>query len=718
MQAMELLEKCVQSQISFDVVKNKKTRYDSFISCLFVWRFKMSLQKVGDQNNLIDTTNYPKYANFPFEKFNPVQSRIFEFYNQDCNAVIAAATSAGKTVCAEMFMANEVRERGGKAMYLAPLRALAKEKIDDWTGDNHHFKDMKISICTGDYRLTSDRKEELEKSNLILMTSEMLNSRCRNFKSEHNEWLKQVKTIVVDESHLLTVPGRGDHLEVGLMNFLGLSPNARVILLSATMPNVDEIADWVGDSLTNGKITYLLESKYRPCPLGIHYETYYDGGPYDVQQENIITKALQIVEEYPDDKFLLFVHTKRTGEKLKSIMKRGGYEAEFHNADLEKDKRHTLEKKFRSGELQYVIATSTLAWGLNLPARRVIILGVHRGLSEVDTYDIWQMAGRAGRPGYDPRGDVYILLPESKEEKHRNRLRNHQKIESRLLDNVGTHYKILAFHLVSEIHHGRIKTKNDVHKWYEKTLARFQEKDLHNKIVDSTIDLLLKCAAIKIEDDAFKVTAVGMVSSMFYYSPFDVADLRKNFFYLFKNGYENDDLHVSVALGNVDSQRMGIVSKAEREEMKTFISRVEKEYGKDAFAESAIKGAYCYYCLMTGTSAGALDAYSRTLQFDFPRLIEVCNAIDSMGTKWGKNSYFKELNSRMMYGVPSYLIPFVKLPDIGRVRAERLWAAGFRNVTDLTNNVAGVTKVLNMKPEKISAIIDAARDAALEEMFS
>ena len=104
---------------------------------------------------------------------------------------------------------------------------------------------MKISICTGDYRLTSERKKELEQSNIILMTSEMLNSRCRNMNSEHNDWLKQVHTIIVDESHLLTVPGRGDHLEVGLMNFLELSPTARVIFLSATMPNVNEIADWI-----------------------------------------------------------------------------------------------------------------------------------------------------------------------------------------------------------------------------------------------------------------------------------------------------------------------------------------------------------------------------------------------------------------------------------------------------------------------------------------
>jgi replicative superfamily II helicase len=153
-----------------------------------------------------------------------------------------------------MFLSHEIRVRGGKGMYLAPLKALAQEKIDDWTPDKdvedlkHHFNDLKISICTGDYRLTHARKQELEESNLVLMTSEMLNSRCRNFKSEQNNCLCDIGTIVVDEAHLLTVPNRGDKLEVGLMKLSQIAPNCRMVLLSATMPNVDQISEWVSYS--------------------------------------------------------------------------------------------------------------------------------------------------------------------------------------------------------------------------------------------------------------------------------------------------------------------------------------------------------------------------------------------------------------------------------------------------------------------------------------
>lgn len=676
---------------------------------IFLGKIMPPVKVVEDNKELVDTSLYPNYATFPFEKFNPVQSRLFDFYNKDCNVVIAASTSAGKTICAEMMMAQEVRERGGKAMYLAPLRALAKEKIDDWTDPKHHFKDLNLSICTGDYRLTPSRKKELENSNIILMTSEMLNARCRNMNSEHNDWLRDVGTLVVDESHLLTVPGRGDHLEVGLMNFIELALNPRIVFLSATMPNVQQIAEWLSYSLT-GKETYLLSSTYRPCPLGIHYEPYFNGGRYDDQEQEKINQTLEIIEENPEDRFLLFVHTKRTGEMLKRRLIQSGCECEFHNADLEKDQRHALEKKFREGKLKYVIATSTLAWGLNLPARRVVILGVHRGLTEVDTYDIWQMAGRAGRPGYDPRGDVYILLPESQEAKHRNRLKNHQPIESKLLDNIGGHYKTLAFHLVSEIHHGRIKNKQDVLDWYEKTLAKFQSKDLDDSIINDTINLLLQRGAIKEEDGLYKVTVVGMVSSMFYYSPFDVADLRRNFNELFKSHNENNEYWLSMALGNVDSLRMGIVSRLEREDLSFYQGKINSIFGKSTFLEPAVKGGFAYYCCLTDSNPGNCAGVMRLLQWDVGRLIQVLKGLDSYGCKWGKSMFFSELQDRVLYKVRPELIRFVKLPDIGKVRAERLWSLGFRTLQDVVNKSEVVKNALNFKQDKVNDIIREAKN--------
>jgi len=670
------------------------------------------VKTLEDQNNLVSTKKFPKYASFPFENFNPVQSRIFEIYDKDVNAIIAAATASGKTVCAEFFMANEVRKRGGKALYLVPLKALAKEKIDDWTDEKHHFGNLNLSICTGDYRLTAARKKELEAADIIIMTSEMLSSRCRNYESEQNGFLKEIGTIVCDESHLLTVPGRGDHLEVGLMKFTKISPDCRVVFLSATMPNVEQIAEWVSYTLT-GRETYLIDSIYRPCPLGMHWEQYEEVWRYEKNEEEKIATACQIVDDYSDDKFLIFVHTKRTGEKMKKALQEMGVKCEYHNADLDKEKRHQIEKKFKSdNDLRAIVATSTLAWGINTSARRVIITGVHRGLNEVESYDILQMAGRAGRPGFDPRGDVYILLPSKKFEHHFERLSEPQDIESRLLDFVGNenrrHYKTLAFHVVSEIYRGEIKTNDDVHKWFERSLAHFQHQDLSDRIVDDTMELLKKFGAIKESNGKYDVTGVGKVASLFYYSPFDVADLRRNFRFVFENGYENSDLAVAMALGNVDEIRMGFVSKAEAQEMSTFSEKIRHSFG-DAFSEQAIKGGYAHFLLLNGLSPGPFAAMVRGLQLDFPRTAAVLQGIDSMSCRWGQKTFFENLSMRIAYGVRTELIELCRLPNIGKVRAEKLYAAGFRNIGEVIDRPEHVQKVINMKKEKVDEIVKAAK---------
>jgi replicative superfamily II helicase len=200
---------------------------------------------------------------------------------------------------------------------------------------------------------------------------------------------------------------------------------------------------------------------------------------------------------------------------------------------------------------------------------------------------------------------------------------------------------------------------------------------------------------------------------MFYYSPFDVADLRRNFVALFKANKENDDLYVSMALANVDSMRMGIVSKAEREEFGPFMNRVQKEFGRDEYMETAIKGGFCYNAAMTGGNPGNVASVARMLQWDFPRLGQVLSALDTLGCKWNKANYFKELQARVAYGVSSHLIPFVKLPDIGKVRAERLWSVGFRSVKDMIADPEKVRIALNMKADKILDILNAAKGQAL-----
>ncbi len=377
--------------------------------------------RIHDAKELVHTKSFP-YAHFAFDYFNPIQSKIFEVYGQDANLCVASSTASGKTAMGEMTLSHAIRNLKGKGLYISPLKALTQQKIDDWTKKTHHFSDLKISICTGDYILSQARQKELANADLILMTSEMFSSKSRHVKSEKSDFLKDVKNITVDECHLLTVPGRGDHLEVALMKLTQINPDVKITFLSATMPNVDEVCGWL--SRLNGKNTYLLESAWRPTTLHLHYESYFDSSrDYDDTEAEKVASALHIINHHTDDKFLVFVHTKRTGELMKIGLKRFGIQAEFHNADLTKDKRNELENKFNeSGGLRVLVATSTMAQGMNCPARRVIVLGMHRGMSLVPTYEILQEVGRAGRPGLDPVGDAYILLPESQFSNYKFRL--------------------------------------------------------------------------------------------------------------------------------------------------------------------------------------------------------------------------------------------------------------------------------------------------------
>jgi len=679
------------------------------------------LIEITDSENIVSTKDYP-YANWDFEQFNCVQSSLIPLYDQDVNGIVAASTSAGKTVCSELFLAHEIRKRKGKGMMLVPIRALAQERYDDWTRKDHHFGDLKVSICTGDYRLDQEKMKGVADSDLVIMTSEMLNSRSRNDTKQSN-FIKSIKTLIVDESHLITTPGRGDHLEVGLIKFLEINPDARVILLSATMPNVKEIAEWM-KKLSPNKDCFILNSKYRPCPLNVHYEKYYDGeNNYSKNEREKVNKALDIIDYYPDDKFLVFVHTKKTGELVKDELLKANIETEFHNANLEKDKRIKLESRFKSDpKFRVIVATSTLACGLNLPARRVIITGVHRGLEEVEVYNINQMCGRAGRPRFDKAGDAYILIPESRATQFKEKLKKQENIESQLLKNDFGHYKVLAFHIVNEIFNKSIKTTEDIHEWYRKSLCYFQSKDLNESILDKTIDLLKKRGVIYEYQGEWKATAVGRVSSMYYFPPLDVADLKSNLLVLVENGLESNDYAISMLLGNLDSHKAGIISRAEKDEVSLYSNRLDELLRKEGIkvfkTDSSVKTSYCYYNILNSLNSDNMNALMRGLQMDAPRVIEVLKQIDAMDIKEGLGDYLNRLLIRLQSGVPSHFVDLCFIKNIGKQRAKKLYENNVKNLDEFLNCPKDkLVKLLNMKVDKVEEILLDAKKLSTDKIL-
>jgi superfamily II helicase len=367
-----------------------------------------SVTQLAEDNELIPTSEFP-YAQFPFPYFNRVQSTIMRegYWAKDCNLVLGTTTSSGKTVAAELFM-NYTLTEGKRVVYVSPLKSLTQEKYEEW---GERYKKYPICILTGDYILTEAKAKELNEAKIVCLTSEMIDSRTRNHQSEKSAWMFEVGLVIVDESHIIST-NRGHAVEVGLMRFTKLVPSARVLCLSATMPNVEQFQKWLTG--LNNKPTAVVNSDWRPTKLNWHLVPHLVNGSYYEIQDDKKQKALALVLAKPTEKFLIFAHDKNTGRQILTMLKHEKIESYFHNADLSLEERLEIEGKFadRDNGIRVLVSTSTLAWGRTLPARNVIILGVHRGLNDVDQLDVIQMAGRAGR-SYPPR--YVIQTPNAKE---------------------------------------------------------------------------------------------------------------------------------------------------------------------------------------------------------------------------------------------------------------------------------------------------------------
>ena len=169
------------------------------------------MKKLELKTNLPETlTHVSKYSyiKYPFEKFNKVQSLIVNkrHYEKDINLVLATNTSTGKTVSAELFIGQTLYKQNKKVIYVSPLKSLTQEKYDDW---KVKFADKEICILTGDYNNDDKVLQKLLKSDIICITSEMLDSKTRSV-GNLLKWGKSIGLIVIDEFHILDMEGRGD----------------------------------------------------------------------------------------------------------------------------------------------------------------------------------------------------------------------------------------------------------------------------------------------------------------------------------------------------------------------------------------------------------------------------------------------------------------------------------------------------------------------------
>lgn len=426
---------------------------------------------------------------FPF--FNPMQTQIFHtLYHTSANVLLGSPTGSGKTVAAELAMWWAFREKpGSKVVYIAPMKALVRERVQDWRKRLTRQMGLRLVELTGDN--TPDTRT-IRNADIIITTPEKWDGISRSWQTR--SYVRQVSLVIIDEIHLLG-GDRGPILEiiVSRMNYIASQSKSsvRLVGMSTACANAMDLGNWLG--VKEGLFNF--RHSVRPVPLQI----FIDGFPEQrgfcplMQSMNRPT-FLAIKTHSPEKPVIVFVASRRqTRLTAKDLINLCGMEDNprrfvrmseddlqlnlsrvqdealrealsfgigLHHAGLVEADRQLAEELFANNKIQILVATSTLAWGVNLPAHLVVVKGTQyfdakiEGYKDMDLTDVLQMLGRAGRPQFDTSGIARIFTQEAKKAFYKHFLHTGFPVESSL-------HNVLDNHLGAEASAGTIGTKQD-----------------------------------------------------------------------------------------------------------------------------------------------------------------------------------------------------------------------------------------------------------------
>ena len=426
-----------------------------------------------------------------FQFFNPMQTQIFHtLYHTPTNVLLGSPTGSGKTVAAELAMWWAFREKpSSKVVYIAPMKALVRERVQDWRKRLTEQMGLKLVELTGDN--TPDTRT-IKDADIIITTPEKWDGISRSWQTRG--YVRQVSLVIIDEIHLLG-GDRGPILEiiVSRMNYIASQSkgSVRLVGMSTACANAMDLGNWLG--VKEGLFNF--RHSVRPVPL----EIFIDGFPEQrgfcplMQSMNRPT-FLAIKTHSPEKPVIVFVASRRqTRLTAKDLINFCGMEDNprrfvrtseddlqlnlsrvkdnalrealsfgigLHHAGLVEADRQLAEELFANNKIQVLVATSTLAWGVNLPAHLVVVKGTQffdakiEGYKDMDLTDVLQMLGRAGRPQFDSSGIARIFTQDAKKAFYKHFLHTGFPVESSL-------HNVLDNHLGAEVSAGTIATKQD-----------------------------------------------------------------------------------------------------------------------------------------------------------------------------------------------------------------------------------------------------------------
>jgi helicase len=664
------------------------------------------------------------------------------------NIVLASPTASGKTLVAEMVILKSILEKNGKALYLTPLRALASEKYEDFqkytSVEKAPGRKVRVAVTSGDY----DKSDiYLANYDVIISTNEKADSLLRH----RSPWIADVSVVVADEIHLITEADRGPTLEVVLTRLLKLNPRIQTIALSATIKNATEIGEWLkGIPIT---------TEWRPVPLreGVYYDgqiQFKDGSSRFIPHSDttpIFDTALEVVRD--GGQVLIFAETRRMavemGKKAAAILRkhlpkpdRRGLEniaqrilatgertrlgevlaeqalsgVAFHHAGLPGGHRKIIEDAFKAGRLKILSATPTLAAGVNLPARTVIISSYERyepgyGRYPISVLEYKQFCGRAGRPKYDKFGEAILIARTEDEQDYL--LKNYALAEpERIWSKLGAE-KVLRPHVLATIATRFANTEDGLTRFFAKTFYAFQydPKMIKGKLGD-ILSFLHREQMVEFEGEELKATRFGRRVSELYIDPVSAVILRDGLYTRAKHVTEVSFLHLISRTPDIspklyprrgEDEMLDLFAKEHQDE---FMCETPEYYGdangvtyEEFLAE--IKCARVLYEWINETSEDGILEVHKVEPGDILRMVDtskwLLHATYQLAELFGHEDLLGptyELQIRCAKGVKAELVPLVELEGVGRVRARSLFNAGFRNLDDLKH--ASVTDLMNV----------------------
>ncbi|MEF8818529.1 MAG: ATP-dependent DNA helicase [Haloferacaceae archaeon] len=667
------------------------------------------------------------------ESLYPPQAAAVEAGLLDGESVVASVpTASGKTLIAELAMLSAL-ERGGTALYVVPLRALASEKKTEF--ERWEELGYTVGVATGSYDADG---EWLATRDIIVATSEKVDSLVRN----DAPWVDDLSAVVADEIHLVDDRNRGPTLEVTLAKLRTLNPGLQTVALSATVGNAADVARWLDAEL--------VESTWRPIELktGVHVGSainFDDGSQREVPVPPGGRQTSALVADTVDEggSALVFVNSRRNAEAaadrladvvterltageradlqelaaeiradsetetsadLASAVERG---AAFHHAGLSSTQRSLVEDAFRDRLVRSVAATPTLAAGVNTPARRVIVRDWRRydgdagGMTPLDVLEVHQMMGRAGRPGLDPYGEA-VLTAKSTDEYEQLAERyvgaDPEPVRSKLAAEPA-----LRTHLLATVASGFARTRAGLLDFLDRTLYAEQTDGRAEieRVADRALGYLEANDFLErsgTAGDDLRVTSLGHTVSRLYLDPMSAATILDGLRWADREGAEVTPLGLYHLVSRTPDMYGLYLRSGDRETFTDLcyeredelLGTTPSEFDDVAFEEwlAALKTATLLEDWASeldedriteryGVGPGDVRGKTETAEW-------LLGAAESLAGEAGlPTTPVRNAKRRVADGVRAELLALTEVGQVGRVRARRLYEAGVESRADL-----------------------------------